>query len=146
MRPYSTWLSAMATDMSPSILILPVMNAIVGLRSPAISASRSSCASLMVQSAGPSVVEIVRAVDHDDAVAAGIELDRALRNPAASTFELQLVGDRPECPLQRSPCSFVMARSRRLMSLGGQRPGAASSASHIAARLTFIVNAISTGR
>ena len=56
---YSNWLSAMATDMSPSTLIFPVMNAVVGLRSPATSDSRSSSASLMVQSAGASVVEIV---------------------------------------------------------------------------------------
>ena len=48
----------------------------VGLRSPEISASRSSSDSLIVQSAGASVVEIDCAVDHDDAVAAGVELDR----------------------------------------------------------------------
>ncbi len=53
------WLSAIATDMSPSTLILPVMKAVVGLRSPLISDSRSSSDSLMVQSAGASVVEMV---------------------------------------------------------------------------------------
>ena len=45
--------------MSPSTLILPVMKAVVGLSSPEISASRSSSDSLIVQSAGASVVEIV---------------------------------------------------------------------------------------
>ena len=42
----------MATDMSPSILIFPVMKAVVGLSSPEIMSSRSDSDSLIVQSAG----------------------------------------------------------------------------------------------
>jgi hypothetical protein len=51
--------SRMAALMSPETFTLPVMNAIVGFRSPAISESKSSSESLMVQSAGASDVETV---------------------------------------------------------------------------------------
>ncbi len=78
--------------MSPSIFILPVMNAIVGFRSPAISASRSSMASLIVQSAGPSVVEIVApsmTMTPSDPVSNFTERSK----PGALDLRLHLIGD-----------------------------------------------------
>ena len=49
----------MATDMSPSTVILPCMKAAVGSSSPASMSSKSDFAILMVQSASPSVVVTV---------------------------------------------------------------------------------------
>ena len=44
----------MAADMSPSIFILPVMKAVVGLSSPATMSAKSSGATVIVHSASPS--------------------------------------------------------------------------------------------